>query len=54
MTSWAGRLRPGHVALSLEDLLRTDSPGYAIKVHKSAAESDVYVACGDITDVSVP
>src|SRR6266540_5337153 len=43
-----------NVALSLEDLLRTDSPGYAINVHKSAAESDVYVACGDITDVSVP
>lgn len=43
-----------NVALSLEDLLRTDSPGYAINVHKSAAESDVYVACGDITDVSIP
>jgi hypothetical protein len=43
-----------NVAFSLDDLLRTDSPGYAINVHKSAAESDVYVACGDITDVSVP
>lgn len=42
------------VDLSLEDLLRTDSPGYAINVHESAAESDVYVACGDVTDVSVP
>jgi CHRD domain len=43
-----------NVDFSLEDVLRTDSPGYAINVHKSAAESDVYVACGDITDVSVP
>jgi hypothetical protein len=42
------------VDLSLEDLLRTDSPGYAVNVHKSASESDVYVACGDVTDVSVP
>jgi hypothetical protein len=42
------------VQLSVEDLLRPDSPGYAINVHKSAAESDVYVACGDITDISVP
>jgi hypothetical protein len=42
-----------NVDFSLEDVL-TDSPGYAINVHKSAAESDVYVACGDITDVSVP
>jgi hypothetical protein len=43
-----------NVDFPLEDVLRTDSPGYAINVHKSAAESDVYVACGDITDVSVP
>jgi hypothetical protein len=43
-----------NVEFSLEDVLRADSPGYAINVHKSAAESDVYVACGDITDVSVP
>jgi hypothetical protein len=25
---------------------------YAINVHKSEAEADTYVACGDITDVS--
>jgi CHRD domain len=43
-----------NVTVSLDDLLRTDSPGYAVNVHKSAAESDVYLACGDVTDVSVP
>jgi CHRD domain len=43
-----------NVALSLEDLTSVDSPGYAINVHKSAGELDEYVACGDITDVSLP
>ena len=42
------------VEISLEDLTSADSPGYAINVHKSAAEIDEYVACGDITDVSLP
>jgi hypothetical protein len=37
------------VQVSLDDLA-LDS--YAINVHKSEAEADTYVACGDITDVS--
>jgi hypothetical protein len=43
-----------NVAFSLDDLTSTDSPGYAINVHKSAAAIEDYVACGDITDVSLP
>jgi hypothetical protein len=35
------------VDVSLEDLLNA-TDGYAINVHKSDAEADVYVACGDI------
>jgi hypothetical protein len=31
-----------------------ESAGFAINVHKSAAAIDDYVACGDITDVSLP
>ena len=37
------------VDVSLEDLALTP---YAINVHKSEAEADVYVACGDITDIA--
>lgn len=37
------------VEVSLEDLALTP---YAINVHKSEAEADVYVACGDITDIA--
>jgi CHRD domain len=37
------------VEVSLQDLALTP---YAINVHKSEAEADVYVACGDITDIS--
>jgi hypothetical protein len=43
-----------NVAFSLDDLTSTESPGFAINVHKSAAAIDDYVACGDITDVSLP
>ena len=35
------------VDVSLQDLLDAVD-GYAINVHKSDAEADVYVACGDI------
>jgi hypothetical protein len=34
------------VDVSLEELSLSD---YAVNVHESAAEADVYVACGDIT-----
>ena len=37
------------VQLSLDELALES---YAINVHKSEAEADTYVACGDITDVS--
>jgi hypothetical protein len=37
------------VDVSLEDLALTP---YAINVHKSEAEADVYVACGDIADIA--
>jgi ABC-type glycerol-3-phosphate transport system substrate-binding protein len=37
------------VEVSLEDLAVTS---YAINVHKSESEADVYVACGDITDIA--
>ena len=37
------------VDVSIDDLALTP---YAINVHKSDAEADVYVACGDITDLS--
>jgi hypothetical protein len=43
-----------NVEFSLDDVTSADSPGYAINVHKSAAEVDTYVACGDITDLSLP
>jgi hypothetical protein len=43
-----------NVAFSLDDLTSTESPGFAINVHKSAAAIEDYVACGDITDVSLP
>jgi hypothetical protein len=36
------------VNVSLEDLSLSD---YAVNVHQSAAEADVYVACGDITSL---
>jgi hypothetical protein len=49
-----GMSRTENVRISLEDLTSADSPGYAVNVHKSASELDEYVACGDITDVSVP
>jgi hypothetical protein len=35
-------------------LTGAESAGFAINVHKSAAAIDDYVACGDITDVSLP
>jgi ABC-type glycerol-3-phosphate transport system substrate-binding protein len=37
------------VEVSPEDLALTP---YAINVHKSETEADVYVACGDITDIA--
>jgi hypothetical protein len=37
------------VDVSLDDLAVTS---YAVNVHKSQAEADVYVACGDITNVA--
>jgi Cu/Zn superoxide dismutase len=43
-----------NVDFSLDDLTGAESAGFAINVHKSAAAIDDYVACGDITDVSLP
>jgi Cu/Zn superoxide dismutase len=43
-----------NVNFSLDDLTGAESGGFAINVHKSAAAIDDYVACGDITDVSLP
>jgi hypothetical protein len=37
------------VDVSLDDLAVTS---YAVNVHKSEAEADVYVACGDLTNVT--
>jgi CHRD domain-containing protein len=37
------------VDISLDDLTLSS---YAVNVHESAEEADVYVACGDITDVN--
>jgi hypothetical protein len=37
------------IDISLDDLTLSS---YAVNVHKSAEETDVYVACGDITDVN--
>ena len=37
------------VDVSLDDLALSS---YAVNVHKSEAEADVYVACGDITNVT--
>ena len=37
------------VNISLDDLTLSS---YAVNVHKSAEEVDMYVACGDITDIS--
>jgi hypothetical protein len=43
-----------NVDFSLDDLTGAESAGFAINVHKSAAAIDDYVACGDITDVTLP
>jgi Cu/Zn superoxide dismutase len=43
-----------NVDFSLDDLTGAESAGFAINVHRSAAAIDDYVACGDITDVSLP
>jgi hypothetical protein len=37
------------VNVAIEDLV---DKGFAINVHKSADEAQVYVACGDIEDVA--
>lgn len=41
------------IVFSLEDVASADSPGYAIDVHRSN-DLPTVVACGDITDVSLP
>jgi hypothetical protein len=43
-----------NVDFSLDDLTDAESAGFAINVHKSAAAIDDYVACGDLTDISLP